>query len=119
MATPGRISLRRRCHVSDELATEIEAYYQWKCAHLNETPTNFQHVTSNLPLDTDIMWTPVQMYLLVLSQAEHGSKAAAAIKQAMVAFPGCENYRRKLLWLKYHCCMFYNISIFCNNTYCI
>ena len=109
MANPTKMTrseLRSKCHVSDELATEIEAYYQWKCAHLNETPTNFQRVTSNLPIETDIEWTPVQMYLLVLSQAEHGSTPPAAIKQAMVAFPGCANYRRKLLWLLHQNCMF-------------
>ena len=119
MANPTKMTrseLRSKCHVSDELATEIEAYYQWKCAHLNETPTNFQRVTSSLPLDTDIEWTPVQLYLLVLSQAEHGSIPAAGIKQAMVAFPGCANYRRKLLCLKYECCKLYNVFLFAYNT---
>jgi hypothetical protein len=119
MANPSRMSLsekRRRLGVTDELATEIESYYKWKCAHLNETPSNFQRVTSNLPIDTDIEWTPVQLYLLVLSQTEHGSIPIAGIKQAMVAFPGCANYRRKLLWLKYQCCKFYNVFLYVCNT---
>ena len=111
MSTVNRQTILMQLGLSLEFGLEIEAYIQWKVAHLTEITTDFYRVRENLHGDSPLPWTAVQYYIWMLLKEMYSTSKHYGYMLINLAFPKALHPLDKIRWCQFNSMLFFLFMI--------